>query len=92
MSNTQRSCLLARLLESSEEGGGGGGGIPSAQPLADRQPPTPPKDEIMLKSSRMHLEMRGFEPRGIDDPTISIGGRVLTLESDSGFEREAFLF
>jgi hypothetical protein len=45
----------------------------------------------MLKSSRMHLEMRGFEPRGIDDPTISIGGRVLTLESDSGFEREAFL-
>jgi hypothetical protein len=45
----------------------------------------------MLKSSRMHLEMRGFEPRGID-PTISIGGRVLILESDSGFEREAFLF
>jgi hypothetical protein len=45
----------------------------------------------MHKSSRMHLELRGFKPRG-EDPTISIGGRWLILESDPGIKRRHFYF
>jgi hypothetical protein len=73
-SKTQRGCLIATLLEASE-----GVEVEVAQWRSPRcsttsRPTHPPTDKIMHKSSRMHLELRGYSPRGKDPTIISVVG------------------